>query len=129
MQKVNLSQVPVEENPPSPCGRFRSFSQNISIALGYIKDSDSKANSHPFDLEMCRVPPGVSSSPYHAHSGQSELYLVLSGSGKFRSPAGLADLNSGDAVFCGPGESHQIIPEVDRFEEHMNADNFDGLGP
>ena len=57
MHKVNLSQVPVEENPPSPCGRFRSFSQNISIALGHIKDSDSKANSHPFDLEICRVPP------------------------------------------------------------------------
>jgi uncharacterized cupin superfamily protein len=84
MRKVNVSQVPVEENPPSPCGRFRSFSQNISIALGHIKNSDSKANSHPFDLEICRVPPGVSSSPYHAHPGQSELYLVLSGSGKFR---------------------------------------------
>jgi uncharacterized cupin superfamily protein len=94
MHKVNLSQVPVEENPPSPCGRFRSFSQNISIALGHIKDSDSKANSHPFDLEICRVPPGASSCPYHAHSGQSELYLVLSGSGKFRSPAGLTDLTS-----------------------------------
>src|ERR1700732_2278109 len=34
MQKVNLSQVPVEETPPSPAGRFRSFSQNISQALG-----------------------------------------------------------------------------------------------
>jgi uncharacterized cupin superfamily protein len=107
--QVNLSQVPVEENPPSPCGRFRSFSQNISIALGHIKDCDSKANSHPFDLEICRVPPGVSSSPYHAHSGQSELYLVLSGSGKFRSPAGPTELTVGDAVYCGPGEPHQII--------------------
>jgi uncharacterized cupin superfamily protein len=109
MRKVNVSQVPVEENPPSPCGRFRSFSQNISIALGHIKDSDSKANSHPFDLEICRVPPGVSSSPYHAHSGQSELYLVLSGSGKFRSPAGPTELTVGDAVYCGAGEPHQII--------------------
>jgi hypothetical protein len=48
MRKVNVSQVPMEEAPPSPCGRFQSSSQNISIALGHIKDSDSKANSHPF---------------------------------------------------------------------------------
>ena len=114
MHKVNLSQVPVEENPPSPRGRFRSFSQNISIALGHIKDSDSRANSHPFDLEICQVPPGVSSSPYHAHSGQSELYLVLSGSGKFRSPAGLTELTTGDAVYCGPGEPRQIINDSEK---------------
>ena len=114
MHKVNLSQVPVEEHPPSPSGRFRSFSQNISIALGHIKDSDSKANSYPFDLEICQVPPGVSSSPYHAHSGQSELYLILSGSGKFRSPIGLTELTSGDAVYCGPGEPHQIINDGEK---------------
>ena len=36
MHKVNVSQVPVEESPPSPCGHFRSFSQNISIALGRL---------------------------------------------------------------------------------------------
>ena len=63
MRKVNLAQVPVEENPPSPAGRFQSFSQNISQALGHTKGSDSKQNSHAFDLELCRVPPGVSPLP------------------------------------------------------------------
>ena len=101
MRTLNVSQVPVEEHPPSPGGRFQSFSQNISIALGRTKDSDSIAKAHPFDVELCRVPPGVSPSPYHAHSGQSELYLVVSGSGKFRSPEGLMELTTGDAVFCG----------------------------
>jgi uncharacterized cupin superfamily protein len=114
MHKVNISQVPTEENPPSPGGRFRSFSQNISIALGRTKDSDSKVSSQPFDLELCRVPPGASPCPYHAHSGQSELYLVLSGYGKFRSPSGLTDLHIGDAVFCGPGEPHQIINDSEQ---------------
>ena len=66
MQKVNISKVPAEENPPSPGGRFRSFSQNISIALERTKDSDSKVSSQPFDLELCRVPPGASPCPYHA---------------------------------------------------------------
>jgi uncharacterized cupin superfamily protein len=98
MRKVNLSQVRVEENPPSPAGGFRSFSQNISQVLGHIKDSDSKQHSHPFDLELCRVPAGVSASPYHAHSGQSELYLILSGSGKFRTPQGVSELISAYAT-------------------------------
>jgi uncharacterized cupin superfamily protein len=124
MRKVNLSQVPVEENPPSPAGRFRSFSQNISQALGHIKDSDSKQNSHPFDLELCHVPAGVSASPYHAHSGQSELYLILSGSGKFRTPRGLTELTSGDAVFCAPGEPHQIINDgIEELVFYIIADN------
>jgi uncharacterized cupin superfamily protein len=109
MHKVNLSQVPIEENPSSPSGRFRSFSQEISKALGHIKDSDSKQCTHPFDLELCRVPAGASASPYHAHSAQSELYLILSGSGKLRTPQGLTELVDGDAVFCAPGEPHQII--------------------
>jgi uncharacterized cupin superfamily protein len=61
-------------------------------------------------LELCRVAAGVSPSPYHAHSGQSELYLILSGSGKFRTQQGLTpEITGGDAVFCAPGESHQII--------------------
>jgi uncharacterized cupin superfamily protein len=109
MHKVNLSQVPAEENPSSPSGRFRSFSQDISRALGHVRDSDSKRSTHPFDLELCRVPAGASPCPYHAHSGQSELYLILSGSGKFRTPAGLVELTVGDVVFCPPGEPHQII--------------------
>ena len=124
MRKVNLSQVPVEENPPSSTGRFRSFSQNISKALGHIKDSDSKQNSHPFDLELCRLPVGVSPCPYHAHSGQSELYLILSGSGKFRTPQGLTKLTSGDAVFCAPGEPHQIINDgAEELVFYIIADN------
>ena len=43
-----------------------------------------------------------------------ELYLVLSGSGKFRSPAGLTELTTGDAVYCGPGEPHQIINDSEK---------------
>ena len=46
--------------------------------------------------------------------GQSELYLVLSGSGKFRSPDGLTELTVGDAVYCGPGESHQTINDGEK---------------
>jgi uncharacterized cupin superfamily protein len=124
MRKVNLSQVPVEENPPSPAGRFRSFSQNISLALGHIKDSDLKGDSHPFDLELCRVPAGASPSPYHAHSGQSELYLILSGSGKFRTLQGLIELTSGDVIFCAPGEPHQIINDgTEELVFYIIADN------
>jgi mannose-6-phosphate isomerase-like protein (cupin superfamily) len=114
MHKVNLSQVPVEENPPSPCGRFRSSSQIFQSHSGTSRIPIQERIPIRSIWRFCRVPPGVSSSPYHAHSGQSELYLVLSGSGKFRSPVGLTELTSGDAVYCGPGEPHQIINDSEK---------------
>jgi uncharacterized cupin superfamily protein len=109
MRKVNLSQVPVKENPSSSSGRFRSTSQEISKALAHGEDSGPERSAHPFDLELCRVPPGASPWPYHAHSAQSELYLIVAGSGKFRTPTGVVDLDAGDAIHCEPSEPHQII--------------------
>jgi mannose-6-phosphate isomerase-like protein (cupin superfamily) len=109
MRRINLADVPLEGTPPSPNGHFRSSSQNVSIALGRCRNSDSKRETHPFDLELCRVPSGASPCPYHSHSAQSELYLVISGRGKIRVPEGLIELIPGDAVFCPPGEPHQII--------------------
>jgi uncharacterized cupin superfamily protein len=52
------------------------------------------------------------------------LYLVLSGSGKFRTPEGLTELTSGDAIFCAPGDPHQIINDgSDELVFHIIADN------
>jgi uncharacterized cupin superfamily protein len=109
VRKVNLKEIPLEVYPPSPSGKFRSSGQKISIALGHVMDSDSKRQSHPFDLELCTVPPGASPCPYHAHSAQSELYLVISGTGQVRAADGYHSIATGDALFFHPGEPHQII--------------------
>ena len=109
MNKINTRDVPVEHAPPSPKGRFRSSSQNISNALGHANASDSKRASHPFDVELCSVPPGASPCPYHLHSAQSEMYIVLSGLGQIRTENGLEPIGVGDAIFVSPGEAHQIV--------------------
>jgi uncharacterized cupin superfamily protein len=49
--------------------------------------------------------------------------LVLSGSDKFRSPAGPTELTVGDAVYCGAGEPHQIINDGKDFVFYVIADN------
>lgn len=107
MHKVNISEIS-ETSRSSPSGKYRSFSREVSIALGRVPNSDSKAASHPFDLELRRVPPGAAICPLHAHSAQWEFYLVISGTGQVRDRDGLHELTPGDAVIFPPHEPHQI---------------------
>ncbi len=107
MRKVNISQI-TEKESSSPSGKYHSFGRHVSIALGRIPNSDSKASSHPFDLELCRIPSGAALCPFHAHSAQWELYLVISGTGKIRDKDGFHELTPGDAVVFPPHEPHQI---------------------
>ena len=92
----------------SPSGKYRSFNRYVSVTLGRVPNSDSKASSHPFDLELCRVPPGAAACLFHAHSAQWELYLVISGTGQVRDRDGLHVLTPGDAIIFPPHEPHQI---------------------
>jgi uncharacterized cupin superfamily protein len=64
---------------------------------------------HPFDVEICRIPPGKSPCPYHAHSAQWEFYHVISGRGGVRHPGGVEPIGAGDAFIFKPGEPHQLI--------------------
>lgn len=93
----------------SPGGKFASVSRNISEALGRVPHSDSKRQSHPFDLELCTVPPGKANCPYHTHSVQTEMYVILAGHGQVRTAGGLAPIAPQDVLLYPPGEAHQII--------------------
>jgi len=63
---------------------------------------------HPFDVEICRIPPGKSRCPYHSHSAQWEFYHVISGKGIVRHAGGTTSIEAGDAFIFGPGEAHQL---------------------
>jgi hypothetical protein len=83
MRKVNINQI--KEDPwQSPGGKYAASFKGISEALGREPASLDLSKRHPFDLEWTRVPPGKSNFPYHAHSAQWELYLVISGKGIVR---------------------------------------------
>jgi uncharacterized cupin superfamily protein len=123
MRKVNLKEIPEQERK-SPKGKFHKFVKNVSIALGREPASLDLAKRHPFDLALVRIPKGKSYCPYHSHSAESELYLVLSGRGSVRDKDGATEVGPGDAFLFQPGEAHQLTNAGDEdFVYYVIADN------
>src|SRR5437879_3541392 len=100
MRKMNVREIEERERQ-SPKGKFGRRSKDISIALGRDPESLDLAKRHPFDLALVSIPKGKSLCPYHSHSSESELYLVVSGRGKVRDKEGWTEVNAGDAFFFG----------------------------
>ncbi len=123
MRKVNLKDIKERERH-SPKGKFGRASKDISVALGRDPDSLDLAKRHPFDLALVRVPKGKAYCPYHSHSSESELYLVVSGRGSVRDKEGSTIVTAGDAFFFGPGEAHQLTNAGEEdFLYYVIADN------
>ena len=123
MRKVNLKDIE-EREKRSPKGKFHRFMKNISVALGREPESLDLMKRHPFDLALVRIPKGKSLCPYHSHSAESELYLVLSGKGSIRDKNGSTIVTAGDAFFFQPGEAHQVTNAADEdFVYYVIADN------
>jgi uncharacterized cupin superfamily protein len=108
MNKINLAEISIEKSR-SPKGRFRRLSQHISQALAGVNGLGASGLAQPFEVDLVRVPAGAVNWPYHSHSAQWELYLVLAGRGQVRTPGGVFDLREGDCLVHAPGEAHQII--------------------
>src|SRR6266545_2861421 len=107
MQIIHLNTV-AEREIRSPKGKYHAFTKDVSVALGREPQSLDMRKRHPFDLAMVRIPPGASRCPYHAHSAQWELYVVLAGAGRVRHEGGVTEVSAGDAFLFGPNEAHQI---------------------
>lgn len=108
MKKVNVKDVPVQ-TWTSPKGKYASIDQELSVALGRDPNSNDVRARHPFDVEICTVPPGKAACPYHSHSAQWEFYHVISGAGHMRDPSGLTAIAAGDCLLFSPDEPHQLI--------------------
>src|SRR6202022_3009751 len=123
MRKVNVKDVPEQERK-SPKGKFHKFVKDISIGLGREPESLDLFKRHPFDLALVRIPKGKSYCPYHSHSAESELYLVISGRGRIRDKDGSTIVSAGDGFFFQPGEAHQLSNAGDEdFVYYVIADN------
>jgi len=108
MHKINTHIMP-EGTGSSPKGKFASTSKDVSEALGRKPTSTDLNERHPFDVEICRIPPGKKNYPYHSHSAQWEFYHVISGKGLARHKDGTTPIEAGDAFIFKPGEPHQLI--------------------
>lgn len=123
MRKINVKDVP-ETELKSPKGKFHHFRKPVSVALGRDANSTDMLERHPFDFEVARIPPGGIRCPYHFHSAQWELYVVISGRGTVRHKDGNTEVTSGDAFLFGPGEAHQISNHsAEDLVYHVIADN------
>jgi uncharacterized cupin superfamily protein len=108
MRKINTKDVP-ERSWSSPKGKFCGAGIDISEALGRNPLSTDLRERHPFDVEICRIPPGKSPYPYHSHSAQWEFYHVISGKGIVRYEGGTSVIETGDAFLFEPGQPHQLL--------------------
>src|SRR6185436_15564682 len=108
MRKINTNKL-AEETWSSPKGKFVGAGKEISEALGRKPQSTDLNERHPFDVEICRIPPGKSPYPYHSHSAQWEFYHVISGKGLVRHKDGTTLIEPGDAFIFEPGEPHELI--------------------
>lgn len=108
MNKINISAVPVEETK-SPKGKFHASWQDIAKALATNNGGKTQLAGAPFEVELVRVPPRAANFPLHSHTAQWEFYLIVSGRGKMRTPAGTSEISEGDCIMHPPGEAHQII--------------------
>jgi mannose-6-phosphate isomerase-like protein (cupin superfamily) len=97
---IQTADLPWEERR-SPKGRFHLHRRHVSKALDCPR-------AQPFDLEMCRLPPGSLNFPYHAHATQWEMYIILSGSGIARLDGTERNIAAGDVLLCPPGQAHQL---------------------
>lgn len=107
MNKINVAEIAIEKSR-SPKGQFRRLSQHISEALAGVNGLGTSGLAAPFKVELVRVPAGAINWPYHSHSAQWEVYLILAGRGQVRTPKGFSDLREGDCLVHPPGEAHQI---------------------
>lgn len=108
MNKVNTKDMP-ELSWSSPKGKFAGAGKQVSEALGRKPFSTDLMERHPFDIEICRVPPGKMPYSYHSHSMQWEFYHVISGKGAVRHKDGTTPIEEGDAFIFKPDEPHQLI--------------------
>ena len=123
MLKVNAEDI-AEESWASPKGKFGGSSKEISVALGRQPRSTDLNQRHPFDVEICRIPPGKIAYPYHSHSAQWEFYQVISGKGTVRHQEGVTPIEAGDAFIFGPGQPHQLSCEgAEDLTLYVVADN------
>ena len=69
-----------------------------------------QAGGERLGASVYELPPGQATFPYHHHSANEEMLIVLAGRPALRTPEGWRDLDEGEVVAFPPGErgAHQV---------------------
>jgi uncharacterized cupin superfamily protein len=108
MKKVSIPKLKWDHHWKSPKGKYEQYGKDISEKLGDVPRGWPK-KGHPFNLELVKLPPGKAACPFHAHTSQWELFVILSGNGTVRAGKTRHPVKAGDAFMHPPMEAHQII--------------------
>jgi uncharacterized cupin superfamily protein len=70
-----------------------------------------QAGTEQLGMSLYDVPPGQATFPYHAHTANEELLIVLDGTPSLRTPDGWRELENGEVVAFRVGEegAHQVV--------------------
>lgn len=71
--------------------------------FGFAKHLVTPKVGTQLQVSFMEIPPGRSAFPYHWHAGITEAYVILSGTGRVRTPDGEFDVASRDVVVFPPG--------------------------
>jgi uncharacterized cupin superfamily protein len=92
-----------------------------------------QAGAQRLGVSLYDVPPGQATFPYHFHSANEELLIVLEGHPSLRGPEGWRELAPGDVVAfkVGPDGAHQLVNRSDAVVRalvisEMNAPELSG---
>lgn len=74
-----------------------------------------QAGAERLGVSLYEIPPGQATFPYHAHTANEELLIVLDGTPSLRTPAGWRELERGEVVAFRVGEegAHQVANRSD----------------
>jgi uncharacterized cupin superfamily protein len=95
------------ENPGRIDG-FRLLTDISRAVNGVVPDN--------LNFDVRQLPPGEYCSAYHFHRDAEELFVILSGTAKLRTPKGLQSVSDGDIIFFekGEGGAHQLYNHSDK---------------
>jgi uncharacterized cupin superfamily protein len=70
-----------------------------------------QAGGRRLGASLYEIPPGQATFPYHAHSANEEMLIVLRGRPSLRSPKGERELDEGEVIAfpIGGAGAHQIV--------------------
>jgi uncharacterized cupin superfamily protein len=90
------------QESPKKIDNYRIFTDISRIKKG--------VNPENLNFDLRQLNPDQYSAPYHFHRYAEELFMIISGSAKLRTPNGLEIVNSGDLIFFEKGEkgAHQL---------------------
>lgn len=95
---VNINDLPLDHQ--SKGSRFESSTGEIGLLLGLTR----------LGAMLHVVPAGKTAFPFHRHHGSDEMFLILSGTGQYRTDDDLFDVKAGDCLGAPAGGiAHQII--------------------